>query len=128
MYRKITLFLSIVSFVLLLGCNANAQTIVYSSAQLFEDSEEVFDIINDTGLEKEFLSEYDSMTIEAFMKKYIDNYEKYPDEEELLMKMDQLIQNHKMYFVAVGLEDKEAINRHKTNYNNALTYLNEEFN
>jgi hypothetical protein len=120
MLRKIPLLISM----LFLGCNAKAQTLPDSN-QLHEDAREIYESIVDTGLDGEYLSEYESEKIKEFTTTYLDHNEKYLNDEDLLIKIDQLIQNHKMYFVAVGLEDKEAIDRHKNNFNKAITYLEE---
>jgi hypothetical protein len=122
MLRKIPMLISMLLLAFLLGCNAKAQTLPDSN-QLHEDAREIYESIVNTGLDGEYLSEYESEKIKEFTTNYLDHSEKYPKDENLLIKIDQLIQNHKMYFVAVGLEDKEAIHRHKDNFNKAITYL-----
>lgn len=118
---SIAIFISIL--LILTGCQTKAK-----GSDLNSQANEIYLSIKDNWDNKEAISENEQEEINKFTEKYIYNSDEYPSDEELIMEMDQLINNYRLYFVASGQNDEVAKEKHENAVNESLANLDKQFN
>lgn len=116
MSKRLSLSFMIATLFLLIGCQATAT----DDSSINEEAKEVYNIIENRWNNNESPSETQNETINNFYDKYVVNYKDYPADEEVLSEMDILINSHKLYYVAVGVNDKESQERYMSQIDTAI--------
>lgn len=126
MYRlpRIILVIGLILLSVLTGCQTQTNG---NNNSMYVDAEEIYLSIKEQGLDGEYLGENELEKINKFNEKYIYNNEPNKSDEVLLIEMEKLTNSYKLYFVAVGQEDKEAEERYRQGYEEALSSLDEQF-
>lgn len=114
---SIAIFISIL--LILTGCQ---------TTDLNSQAEDIYLSLNEHWDNKEAIGENEQEEINKFTEKYIYNSDEYPSDEELIMEMDQLINNYRLYFVASGQNDEVAKEKHENAVNKSLANLEMQFN
>mgnify|MGYP001099904412 CR=1 FL=1 len=123
MLKKVKIAISILFFLsLIYGCqsdNASDETLV-------SDAEYVYNSIKNSYVDG--MSDGKNDKVGEFVNTYLVNSSKYQSHEELLLKMDALINNDRMYTLASGLkEDEQTIENYKNQLEGNLLDLDKYF-
>jgi hypothetical protein len=109
---------------LLFGCQS--QTV--SNETLHDDAKNLYSLIKDSYVNNEGLDEYAQSTRDEFQETYIKNYKDYPNDEELVLNMEKLINSFTMYYVAIGLKKEDSVKMYKERIEDSISVLDKQFN
>lgn len=118
LYRFIIIFL-LLTFIT--ACQNN------QNDDLIKDAEYLFNVINNEITSNERLTEYDHDRIDKFKQRYINNYEKYESDRNLLLSMEKLINSYQLYYVAIGQGTEEDVDFYQKKLETALFDLDRVF-
>jgi hypothetical protein len=109
--------------IILVGCQQKA-----SSNDIYNEANNIYLTIKDTVESNSNLTEDESDKVDEFKQKYINNYKDYPSDEELISKMESLINSYRFYKMAIEMNKTDGIKMYKENLDKALNELDKEFN
>lgn len=123
MFKRIVFAILISIILILTGCQSEED-----KNELRIDAENVYLSIKNEILSGESMSDYQKEQVNDFKDKYINNFDKYKDEEKLLSDMEKLIFGYEFYYVAIGQNDEETVKKKQDEINDALLSLDKQFN
>lgn len=109
---------------LLIGCQS--QTV--SSEKLHSDAKNLYILIKDSYVNNEGLDEYTQSVRDNFQETYIENIKDYPNDEELVLNMEKLINSFTMYYAAIGFKREDSVKMYKENIEDLISTLDKQFN
>ncbi|MCM3316699.1 hypothetical protein M3603_08410 [Rummeliibacillus stabekisii] len=123
MLKKLKIAIPVLFFIMLIyGCQSDKTV----DEMLVSDAENVYNSIKNSYVDGE--SEGKNEKAGEFLNTYLVNSSKYQSHEELLLKMDALINNDRMYTLANGLQkDEQTIEKYKNQLEGSLSDLDKYF-
>lgn len=109
--------LSMCLLLFVVGCGNGA----LDEKQLYSDAKDVYEAIKNNESDAHDLAE-------EFSNNYIESGIDYSEYDELILNMDKLINGHKFYYIALGLDETETAEKKKKDMIEALSSLEEQFN